>query len=172
MTSGGLRDIPDGVARLLLDTYICRILPQYPYFLEDDLRRQFELIYTENHAGIPQDAYFVVCMILAISVLTSKAQRLYDVLSLAERLHQDALRHSGFLKDANIRTLQCLMLLEQFAALLPATGNLWHLVGEGMKLAIELGLHQEPANSLRHDCVSVDLRRRVFWAVSSPSNHN
>ncbi|KIW32556.1 uncharacterized protein PV07_04087 [Cladophialophora immunda] len=161
----GLRDIPKSIAKVLFDKYVDKILPQYPYFLEGDLRWQFALVYDESAAAVPHEAYFVVAMVLAIVTLTCKTPNFSDVLSVAEPLHQDALRHDEFLKYATLRSMQCILLLQQFAALLPYTGNLWHLAGEAMRIAIELGLHKEPWDDLSLDLVSVDLRRRIFWAT-------
>jgi hypothetical protein len=169
-TIGGLREVPRGVAAALVDIYIDRILPQYPYFLEVDLRTQFDQVYnTTSDKEPPEEAYFIVSMLMAFGTLTSKEPNIRKLCAVAEALHRDALNHSGFLRQTTLRSLQCIILLEQFGAMLPHTANLWDLVGEGMKMAIALGLHQEPDPSLGLDYVSLDLRRRIFWSVSTLS---
>ncbi|KIW28241.1 uncharacterized protein PV07_07920 [Cladophialophora immunda] len=164
-TIGGLHEVPRDVASVLVDIYIERILPQYPYFLEDDLRAQFDAVYGQTESQPPQDAYFIISLIMAFSTLTSKSQNVRKICAIAEALLRDALNHSGFLRHANVRSLQCIILLQQSGALLPHTANLWHLVGEGMKIAIGLGLHQEPDPALGLDDLALDLRRRIFWSI-------
>ncbi len=160
--------VPAEVAALLLNVYIENILPRYPCFLEAELKQHFEAVYSApsfgQESGPPSETNrFVVVMVLAISTLTSKAHPFRKVASLSEALHRDALRHSQFLRQSNIHTLRCLLLLIQFALLLPHTGNLWYMTGEAMRIAIALGLHQEPVEPL--DFRLLDLRRTIFWTV-------
>jgi hypothetical protein len=54
------------------------------------------------------------------------------------------------------------LLLVQHALLNPQSGSLYNLAGDAMKIAIALGLHQEPVCVDINEC---DLRRSLFWAV-------
>lgn len=161
--------VPADVAALLLDVYIENILPRYPCFLESELKQHFDAVYSapsfgQENGPSSETSRFLVVMVLAISTLTSKAHPFRKVASLSEALHRDALRHSQFLRQSNINTLRCLLLLIQFSLLLPHTGNLWYMTGEAMRIAIALGLHQEPVEPL--DFRLLDLRRTIFWTVS------
>ncbi|RFU32286.1 hypothetical protein B7463_g4066, partial [Scytalidium lignicola] len=159
--------VPLEVAKLLLDIYLERILPQYPFFLEDDVRFNFDRVYPTLPSSEPasDESVFIVSIILAISALTSKAKDFRKIASLGESLHRAALSRCSFLRNPRIRTIQCILLLVQLAMLLPYTGNLWHLIREAMNLAIQLGLHQEHSITNETNVVSVDLRRRIFWTV-------
>lgn len=161
--------VPFEVAKLLLNVYIKNILPRYPCYLESELKQHFDAVYLEQDSEqecgpLLEMSRFIVVMVLAISSLTSKAHDFRKVASLSESLHRDALRHSQFLRRSNTSTLRCFLLLIQFALLLPHTSNLWYMTGEAMRMAIALGLHQEPVEPLEIELV--DLRRRTFWTVS------
>lgn len=157
---------PLDVAKTLFEIYVANILPQNPCFFEDDIRSHFNLVYYQPGTVPPDISVFMISMVLAISTMTSKAYDQKKILSLGESLHQQALRHSRFLSLPTIRSLQGILLLLQFAELLPYTGNLWHLAGEAVSLTSELGLHQDPHESEGFDFKSLDLRRRLFWTVS------
>jgi hypothetical protein len=155
------------MAKTLFEIYVANILPQNPCFFEDDIRSHFNLVYYQPGTMPPDISVFMISMVLAISTMTSKAYDQQKILSLGESLHQQALRHSRFLSLPTIRSLQGILLLLQFAELLPYTGNLWHLAGEAVSLTTELGLHQDPHESEGFDFKTLDLRRRLFWTVSS-----
>ncbi|KAH6673871.1 fungal-specific transcription factor domain-containing protein [Halenospora varia] len=160
--------VPFEVAKLLLNVYIKNILPRYPCYLESELKQHFDAVYLEQDSEqecgpLLEMSRFIVVMVLAISSLTSKAHDFRKVASLSESLHRDALRHSQFLRRSNTSTLRCFLLLIQFALLLPHTSNLWYMTGEAMRMAIALGLHQEPVEPLEIELV--DLRRRTFWTT-------
>jgi hypothetical protein len=163
----GALAIPFTVAKTLFDNYLSNILPRYPCFLKADLVDQFTLFYSspEDHEQLPDTTSFIVSMVLAISSLTSKAHDFTKVASLSESLQQHALRHSAFLRDCSIRSLQCFLLLIQMVLLLPYTANAWYLSGEAMRLAIALGLHQEPEWFSDLHPSQITLRRCIFWTV-------
>ena len=154
------------VAKTLFEIYVQNILPQNPCFFEDDVRSHFNAVFFKPETKPPDISVFIISMALAISTMTSKAYDQKKILSLGESLHQQALRHSKFLSRPTIRSLQSILLLLQFAELLPYTGNLWHLAGEAVSLTTELGLHQDPHETEGFDFKSLDLRRRLFWTVS------
>lgn len=162
--------VPSEVAKVLLNIYLEKILPQYPIFFESDVRSHFQHVYPSSTTSEPpaDESVFIVAIIMAISTLTSKAKDFNKIASLGESLHRTALSRCNFLRLPSIRTVQCILLLVQLAMLLPLTGNLWHLVREAMSLAIQLGLHQESPSNQIMNSVSTDLRRRVFWAVGLP----
>jgi hypothetical protein len=161
-----LEPLPVEVATLLFTTYVERILPHYPIFSEADAQDQFDSVYPKNDSEPSNVSVFIISMILAISTLTSKAHDKCRITSLSESLHHKALRRCDFLKSADIRSLQCLLLLAQYATYLPYTGNAWHIIGDAMRIATELGLHREVSESNHLKPAEIDLRRRLFWAVS------
>lgn len=162
------RQIPLPVAKRLFANYKDNILPRFPCFLLADLNLYFEEYYS-NTANISNSTKFFVTMILAISSLTSKERDIRKVAALSEALHADAMRHIDFLAEASILSLQAFLLLIQAALLLPHTANLWYTSGEAMRMAISLGLHQEPDRFVFTDMIQAEHRRRLFWVVSIPS---
>ncbi|KAF4471294.1 neutral amino acid permease [Fusarium albosuccineum] len=158
------RKIPLDVAKRLFDNYKDNILPRFPCFMESTLLQYFDHFYGES-TDLPSTTIFVVTLILAISSLTSKRHDFRKVAALSEALHADAMRHVDFLSHSSIESLQGLLFLIQTALLLPHTVNLWYVSGEAMRMAIALGLHQEPDISLVPDRAHAELRRRLFWVT-------
>ncbi|CAH0059088.1 unnamed protein product [Clonostachys solani] len=157
--------IPLDVARRLFDNYKDNILPRFPCFPEDDLSKRFDLFYDPTNFGkeMPDETAFIVTLVLAISSLTSKRQDFRRVAALSESLHADAMRHKGFIQNASLTTLRCLLLLIQLALLLPHTSNLWYLSGEAVRMAVSLGLHEELGNATGQDPTLLEHRRALFW---------
>ncbi|KAH7000673.1 fungal-specific transcription factor domain-containing protein [Ilyonectria destructans] len=161
------KKMPLDVARRLFENYKDNILPRFPCFVEADLTDQFRQFYHgfADDQARSNTTHFVITVILAISSLSSKRHDFRKVAALTESLHADAMRHMGFLSDASITSLQCLLLLIQLALLFPHTGNLWYLSGEAMRMAVGLGLHQEPDSTIVSSSIHVELRRRIFWVT-------
>ncbi|KPM38688.1 hypothetical protein AK830_g7887 [Neonectria ditissima] len=161
------RKMPLDVAARLFDNYMDNILPRFPCFMEEDLSEQFRQFYHETGDDDTRSSTteFIVTIILAISSLSSKRHDFRKVAALSESLHADAMRHVAFLRDASIMSLQCLLLLIQLALLLPHTGNLWYLSGEAMRMAVSLGLHQDPETTIISGPVYGEIRRRLFWVT-------
>jgi hypothetical protein len=159
--------LPVAVARSLFDAYSEKVLPRYPFFARDDLESIFESVYCPGDRDVPAPPcnYFIVFQILAITTLTSRSTETQRIVSLAESLHAQALTYSNALATADIRCLQCLLLLIQQALLLPSTGDLVHLVNEAMRLAMELGLHLKSASPAARTSSAEDSRRKIFWVV-------
>ena len=163
------RKIPVSVAKRLFANYRNGILPQFPCFMEEHVVACFQQIYNQPSSDATKTrlADFVVPMVLAISCLTSNNHHFSKVAALSESLQKDAMRHISLLGHSSIQALQCILLLIQHALLLPYSGNLWYLAGEAMRMAVSLGLHQEPHPSTVADPADAEFRRRLFWMVSS-----
>lgn len=169
--------MPLEVARRLFHNYKDHILPRYPFFKVNDLERHFERAFRtgladEHDTAEARSSNFIVSMMLAISCLTSTRNDFHTVAALSERLHQNAMQNmhsmqnTTFLREASVRSLQCLLLLIQMALLLPETINLWYTSGEAMRMAISLGLHRQSVLDLSDDPPSDEFRRNLFWVVS------
>jgi hypothetical protein len=51
---------------------------------------------------------------------------------------------------------------------MPEAASLWHLVGLGTRMAVELGLHRDPEETFEHGRLSnfeIQMRRQIFWAM-------
>lgn len=163
--------LPSEVADRLMTVYIERTLPRYPLFLKKDIHDMFTRF--KASANSPDvaspDEQFVVCMIMAVASLTSKARDYRKLVSVAESLRHDAFVRLDFassVSQASTRTIQQLLLLAQYGYLLPASTNLWQVVGDATRIALELGLHQEPPTNC--DMTEEDRASRIqlYWTVS------
>ena len=160
-------NIPTHVATRLFKNYKDEILPRFPCFDEVDLTDLYGEYYTIgcHEERAPSRAGFVIPMVLAISCLTSNSHDFQKVAALSESLYSDAMRHVGLLGQSSISSLQCIVLLVQLNLLLPYTSNSWYMTGEAMRMAVGLGLHQEPDLSIVPDRTQAELRRKLFWTV-------
>lgn len=161
-------NMPPEVARRLFENYRDNILPRYPCFLVSELEGYFDQVFSmegTNNSVKPELSNFVVNMVLAISCLTYKRDDIHKVKALSESLHRRAMASAGFLREAGIQSLQCLLLLIQLALLLPTTGNLWFTSGDAMRMAVSLGLHQEFQSNSSGQQAHSELCRRLFWVV-------
>ncbi|KAF3798467.1 putative transcriptional regulatory protein [Colletotrichum gloeosporioides] len=165
------RRLPKHVAKRLFENYKMDILPRFPCFEEDEIGKYFNLFYEQelpktNEESLPDIADFVVPMVLAICSLTSRTNDFEKVAALSEALQSDALRDTErVLQHASIQSLKCLLLIIQLALLLPHTANLWHSTGEAMRVAVSLGLHQEPDDRIMRDHKLCEERRKLFWVI-------
>ncbi|KAH8173715.1 amidase domain-containing protein [Sarocladium implicatum] len=160
-------NIPMHVATRLFKNYKDEILPRFPCFDEEELTDLFGQFYNVGgrEESAPHMPGFVVPMILAISSLTSISHDFQKVAALSESLCSDAMRHAGLLRESSIPSLQCTLLLAQLTLLLPYTSNSWYMTGEAMRMAVSLGLHQEPDPSICPDLRHAELRRKIFWTI-------
>jgi hypothetical protein len=175
-----LDSVPANVADALIKVYVTKILPQYPFFLDEDLYAYQSLVYHgdaeegadpgQRRAGLfdfQQRAEFVVAMMMAISTLTSKSPNYDRLVSLSKSLYRFALRQYDTLGEPCLFNLQCTMLLCQFANFCPEIAEVWTLKGMAMRMAVALGLHREPDWTVLEgfDQKQIELRRQVFWTV-------
>lgn len=111
-------------------------------------------------------SFFTVLLVLAIS--TSSLSRSTDsmISDQAQRLFQAALvfRESAILPNT-IGGVQSLLFLIQFATLNPSILDAWYLIGVGMRNCIDLGLHQDPSETISPSLL--ETRRRLWWSMYS-----
>ncbi|KAF4534013.1 uncharacterized protein LTHEOB_3626 [Lasiodiplodia theobromae] len=72
----------------------------------------------------------------------------------------------GLMKADNMQTVQGLCLVTVFAINEQRSANAWHVAGQAMRFAIDLGLHRMPAKP-QLDLFDVEMRKRVFWSAYS-----
>jgi hypothetical protein len=159
--------VPAAVARTLFDVYIKRLLPQYPLFHPVELENVFARVYLQGEqqpllSAEGQRHLFIASMVLANSGCAYKFNDLGRNRSFYASLLSDALSMLTCVQHTSLESLQCMLLLVQHALLNPQSGSLYNLGGDAMKIAIALGLHQEPVCVDSAEC---DLRRSLFWAV-------
>jgi hypothetical protein len=72
--------------------------------------------------------------------------------------------HTTDVLTGDIAHLESLLLMIQYASFSSRPSGTWHIIGLATRLCIDLGLHDEPS-SLKLDALSLDRRRRLFWAT-------
>ncbi|KAJ3539420.1 hypothetical protein NM208_g5502 [Fusarium decemcellulare] len=82
---------------------------------------------------------------------------------LCHRYHETAL--SALTMTTDVEGVQALLLIAQYSYHHPTFGATWRTVGAAMRLAVELGLHQDGPEGL--DALTLDVRRRNFWVAYS-----
>lgn len=120
-----------------------------------------------QHANIGY-VYFTVLIVCAIS--TSSLSRSTDsvVSHNAEEIFQAALRFREYAILPNtIVGLQAVLFLTQYATLNPSRLNCWYLIGVGMRICVDLGLHQDLDPSVDISESLLETRRRLFWSMYS-----
>lgn len=157
--------VPAGVARKLFDAYVDKVLPQYPVFLLDDVNNIYDTVYGPSSPCQQQCSSnsFITLHILAITTIISKSSDTERSLTLARSLYNDSLKYADSLNTNSVATLQSLCLLIQLTFFLPTCGDLVYLVGEAMRLAVELGLHEEVTSKMNE--TMTNFRRVLFWVV-------
>ncbi|ETN39200.1 uncharacterized protein HMPREF1541_05423 [Cyphellophora europaea CBS 101466] len=111
-------------------------------------------------------ASFLVLEVFAVALLVLQKQDPSRIpTSLADRYHRTA---SAALASASlpatIEGVQALLLMSQYFYHHPTEWAVWKTVGAAIRLAVELGLHQEPPDG-QLDFLTTDIRRRTFWVA-------
>ncbi|KAB2575822.1 hypothetical protein BFW01_g2776 [Lasiodiplodia theobromae] len=165
-----LEQIPKDVTERLVRNYVERISPLYPYFDRQELWARYNRVANAQQHGdnsASQHDIFVVAMMIAISIMTSKFSDSAKIALSSERIFQHALSHSDTLYESSFRSLQGTLLLIQYSYLMPRAASLWDIVGLAMRMALELGLHRDPDELPGHSLTEaeMELRRCVFWVL-------
>ncbi|KAF5672063.1 GAL4-like transcriptional activator [Fusarium heterosporum] len=113
-------------------------------------------------------SYFTVLLVLAISASSLSRSADSIISTQAQRLFQNALafRESAILPN-NIVGVQSILFLIQFATLNPSLLDAWYLIGVGMRMCVDLGLHQDPQSLESLEVSLLETRRRLWWSVYS-----
>ena len=70
----------------------------------------------------------------------------------------------GTIASESIETVQGLLLMSVFAVNEHQSVNSWHCIGQAVRMAIDLGLHQSSSSTSSH-LLTTEMRRRVFWSA-------
>lgn len=171
------QSLPLSVATLLTKHYVESILPRYPFINPDNLWDKFNHVYNPRASETsppPGFSNFVVSMVLCISIMTSRASDSRKIVSTSDKIFRNALRYFDCLRSTSILTIQGCLLLIQYVSIRPEVGNISDLIGLTMRMAIELGLHQDHAVNIQLNGQELDeenksLRRRIFWVIYEES---
>lgn len=155
-----------GLMEQLLNIYMVKAQYMLPLLHEPTFRQEVDAVY---NGSTDPTLNFQVRMVIAISMQKLDTQ----YAGLADSYYLAAL---PFLAEAvakkDVSTLQCFTLMAQYSLLTPTRTAAYWVVGMAAKLSQDLGLCDEktidkPPLGLRPNFLEIDMRRRLFWIVTS-----
>ncbi|EYB27073.1 hypothetical protein FG05_04786 [Fusarium graminearum] len=184
----------ESTALSLAKHYFDNVYPRLPFFSIQGFWVQFQHVFSgasasvqDRHPQRPPDpisilspsaedfdrsslshgySYFTVLLVLAISASSLSRSADSVISAQAERLFRNALafRESAII-PSNIIGVQSILFLIQFATLNPSLLDAWYLIGVGMRMCVDLGLHQDPQPTDSVEVSLLETRRRLWWSV-------
>ena len=165
------------VAERLLEVYFQQANPQFPILHRPTFDGVFGRVWGRIEKGVPQgeevqqaaDLYFCnMCFAIAAAMSTSTD-------NLPERYHATAMKYvdnlfsSISMSNDRLAGLKAVLLLGVYSMMRPAAPGVWYVLGTALRLAVDLGLHQEntPRAEKLWDPLALDERRRLFWCTYS-----
>ncbi|KAF0323185.1 fungal specific transcription factor domain-containing protein [Colletotrichum asianum] len=163
------------IAENLVKEYFQSTSAGMPLLHEPTFRKKLDLIYNmprvvdmakDHKTTESRLALFFVLEVFAAALLSmSKNDPARIPIWLADRYHKTAIAaliEAGL--PADVEGVQSLLLVGQFYYLHPTLWVVWNTVGAAIRLAVELGLHQDPSPE-EVDALTLDTRRRTFWVA-------
>ncbi|KAI9756261.1 MAG: hypothetical protein M4579_003928 [Chaenotheca gracillima] len=150
----------------LVEVYLQTAQYMLPTLHEPTFRRDVTEVYNGS-----TDPYknFVLKIVIAISM-----QKLHvRWAGVADSWYLAAMRHfEAVVQPMNLRTLQCFVLVAQYAVLTPTRTALYYVAGLASGLCLRLGLHRDDPvangfSSKSPNALERDMRCRLFWVVNS-----
>lgn len=160
------RYLPDhNLTKRLVENFNRKAQYLWPTLHEPSFRDVVDDVY--NGSGNPYKN-FVLRMVIAISMQKLQAQWA----GLADSYYLAALQYiEDAVKPMDLSTLQCFALIAQYSLVTPTRTAAYWVVGLAARLSQELGITEEativPANNTRANAIDVDMRRRLFWVITS-----
>lgn len=108
--------------------------------------------------------HFVVNMVVAISL-----QKVGKYAGLPDSYYLNAMRRfEDVVRPQDLKTLQCLVLIGQYALNTPTRTAIYYLVGLATRICQQMGLGDERTIGLGvSDPQTLDMRRRLSWIVTA-----
>lgn len=137
-----------------------------PTLHEQSFRQDVEDVFNRSEDACQN---FQLRMVIAISMQKMSP----EYAGLADSYYLAALPFlEPSLKRMDLAALQCLVLIAQYSMLTPTRTAAFWVVGMAVKLCQDLGLTEESTitrsqNGTRFDPLELDMRRRLFWIVTS-----
>ncbi|KND88395.1 Positive regulator of purine utilization [Tolypocladium ophioglossoides CBS 100239] len=177
---GGLDTTPVSLPTMAAAKSIVKVYFQFsslgmPLIHEPTFERKLELLYgmprtinlAETHASTEaRIAVFFVLEALAVALLSMHKRDPSRIPTwLADRYHETAilaLMETGL--PTGVEGVQALLLVGQYSYHHPTCWVVWKIVGAAVRLAVELGLHQDHSAE-QLDALTLDTMRRTFWVA-------
>ena len=157
---------PRHEATPLLQYYFDNVFVQLPFFVETSFWTSVDAVYQSDGRFAKPFDHWMLRMVLAISSAAVSYQNSDKSHRKALALVSDALTHAEeVLRPGSITCIQAIILLAQYALVDPAHFHSWHLVGMAIRVAVDLGLHQDPPTEVLPNADRLELRRRIFHCL-------
>jgi hypothetical protein len=172
---------PDILGRKLIQAYLIRIHPRFPFLFRPDVWEAHRCRYAlqcgrqeqlnDDPPSFSSPAYkddgfalFVLNMVYAIGALNIRLTEDYKDTS-PEQFYVFAMQHVASVRKASsIHNLEATVLLILYHLRSESRNGLWHLTGLAMRTVTDIGLHRE-ASTKTLPPFEAQLRRRLFWSV-------
>ncbi|KAI5238090.1 hypothetical protein E4T43_07680 [Aureobasidium subglaciale] len=171
------KPISDALGTRLIDAYLVRIHPRFPFLFPADLRethrRQHSGLASDDREGVfASSAYndkgfslFMLNMVYSIGALNLRLTDQGYRETPPEQFYLSAMQHVASVREASpVNNLQALVLLILYHLRSESRNGLWHLTGLAMRTVTDIGLHRA-ASTRNLPPLEVQLRRRLFWSV-------
>lgn len=159
-------DLPTrGLTDSLVDNFNRKAQYLWPTLHEPSFREVVKDVY---NGSINPYKNFTLRMVIAISMQKLET----EWAGLADSYYLAALQYlENAVKSMDLSTLQCFALIAQYSLVTPTRTAAYWVVGLAARLSQELGITEEatiiPANNSRANAIDVDMRRRLFWIITS-----
>lgn len=170
----------DILGRRLIQAYLSRIHPRFPFLFRSDLWEAHRCRYvlqrdssgqrdtapSFSSPAYKQDGFalFVLNMVYAIGALNLRLTEDYKA-TTPEQFYVAAMQHVASVREASaIHNLEATVLLILYHLRSESRNGLWHLTGLAMRTVTDVGLHRE-ASTQSLPPFEAQLRRRLFWSV-------
>jgi Fungal specific transcription factor domain len=150
----------------LVSIYMAKAQYMLPLLHEPTFRQEIQAVY---HGSSDATLNFQLRLVIAISMQKLDTQ----YAGLADSYYVAALPYlESAIRRRDLSTLQCLALIAQYSVLTPTRTASYWVVALAARLCQELGLCdentiQEWPPGTRLNTLEVDMRRRLFWIITS-----
>lgn len=152
----------------LLQHYFDYIFVQLPFFVETSFWTSVDAVYQSGGRFAKPFDHWMLHMVLAVASASVSYQNNDKSHQRALALVSEALTYAeDVLRPGSITCIQAILLLAQYALVDPGHFRSWHLVGMAVRVAVDLGLHQDPPAEVLSNADRLDMRRRVFHCLYS-----
>lgn len=157
---------PRHEATPLLQFYFDNVFVQLPFFVETNFWTSVDAVYQSQGRFAKPFDHWMLRMVLAIASAAVSYQTNDKSHQRALALVSEALTYAeDVLRPGSITGIQAILLLAQYALVDPTHFRSWYLVGMAVRVAVDLGLHQDPPVEVLSNQSKLDIRRRVFHCL-------
>lgn len=150
----------------LVQYYFDNVFVQLPFFVETSFWTSVDAVYQSGGRFAKPFDHWTVRMVLAIASASISYQNNDKSHQRALALVAEALIYAEeVFRPGSITCIQAILLLAQYALADPGRFRSWYLVGMAVRVAIDLGLHQDPPAEVMMNPGRLDIRRRVFHCL-------